>query len=69
MAHVRISTEQLTEILDEVKRGIDQNLVYVGDDNYAEASGYARGTLFGVKYVLEEVLEHQCWEDDYSPLC
>ena len=68
MAHVRMSTEQLTDILNEVKQGITQNLTFVGDHNYPEASGYARGTLLGVQFVLEEVLEHQCWEDDNTSL-
>ena len=68
MAHVRMSTEQLTDILNEVKQGITRNLTFVSDHNYPEASGYARGTLLGVQFVLEEVLEHQCWEDDMTSL-
>ena len=68
MAHVRMSTEQVALILNEVKQGISQNLTFVDDHNYPEASGYARGSLLGVQFVLEEVLEHQCWEDDMTSL-
>ena len=68
MAHVRIGTDQLNDILNEVKRGISSNLDFVSDDNFVEASGYARGTLMGVQSVLEEALLYQCWEDDNAPL-
>jgi len=68
MAHVRIDTDQMNLILNEVKRGISKNLDSVNEQNFPEASGYARGTLMGIQYVLEEALEHQCWEDDTTSL-
>ena len=66
MAHVRIGVEHLNDIIESVTRTIERNLEFVNRDEYAEASGYARGGLMGVETVLKTLKQTHVYEDDWD---
>ena len=66
--HVRIDVKHLKDILDGVQQTIDRNLEFVNRNEYAEASGYARGGLMGIELVLKTLKETSTYQDDWDIL-
>ena len=64
--HVRISKEHLDDILASLNQTIERNLEYVNKNEYAEASGYARGGLMGTELVLKTIRETSMYEDEWD---
>ena len=66
--HARVGLEHLSDILRRVESAIETNLTLVNQNNYAEASGYARGGLITVKMDLEKLRDNYMHPDTASEL-
>ena len=66
--HARVGLEHLSDILRRVESAIETNLTLVNQNNYAEASGYARGGLITVKMDLEKLRDNYMHPDTVSEL-
>ena len=66
--HIRLPVEQLDDYIDHLDRAIRRNLELVADNNYAEASGYARGGLTSMLQRLQWLKSCETHEDiwDYA---
>ena len=64
--HVRIPVEHLDDLIAAVDNAITRNLEYVSDDQYAEASGYARGGLMGMQVSLKMLRSSSIFEDEWD---
>ena len=64
--HVRISSEHLDDLIAAVDNAIERNLELVTSDNYAEASGYARGGLMGMQISLKTIRSTHMYEDEWD---
>lgn len=66
--HAQISAEHLDNLIERVDRGITRNLEFVSDNNYAEASGYARGALLQIQRQLLELKNSSMYSDVWDDL-
>lgn len=64
--HVRISKEHLDDIIESLQTTIERNLTFVNNNEYAQASGYARGGLMGTELVLKTIRETNMYEDEWD---
>ena len=59
MSYVRIDTEHLQSVVDQIQSSIE-------DCNFR--GGIALGTLMAVEMHLKEMIDHFVYEDDYTAL-
>ena len=64
--HIRLSVEHLDDLLADVERSIRVNLDFVNKDEYASASGYARGGLISMRQRLEKLKQYNTHEDTWD---
>ena len=64
--HIRLSVEHLDDLLADVERSIRVNMDFVNKDEYAEASGYARGGLISMRQRLEKLKQYNTHLDQWD---
>ena len=64
--HVRLTVEHLDDLLADVERSIRVNLDFVNKDEYAAASGHARGGLLAMRQRLEKIKRYETFEDTWD---
>ena len=64
--HIRISLEKLDHLIEDLERSIKRNMEFVNENEYAEASGYARGGLISMRTRLEKLRREDTYEDPWD---
>ena len=64
--HIRLTVEHLDVLLADIDRSVRVNMDFVNRDEYAEASGYARGGLLAMRQRLAKIKEYSTYEDTWD---
>ena len=64
--HIRLTVEHLDDLLADIDRSVRVNMDFVNRDEYAEASGYARGGLLAMRQRLAKIKQYSTYEDPWD---